>query len=204
MDSLDPHQFYSITGRDSLDKVLAGIDAALSEGIKVKVNVVLMKGFSLARLQRFLDWIKPLPVTLRFIELMETGDHHQFYSANHLTGQPLKNHLLENGWQPLLRQKDSGPAQEFVHPDFEGRIGLILPYSKDFCQTCNRLRMSATGKLHLCLFSEHGIDVRPFLQANDVKGLRKTLQEVLLSKHSSHYLHEGMTGATRHLAMLGG
>lgn len=204
IDSLDPRQFHSITGKDSLKKVLDGIDRAIDAGIKVKVNAVLMQGFTDNRLQRFLNWLKTMPVTLRFIELMETGDHHDFYMQKQLRGESLKAQLAEAGWQPIIRQVNSGPAQEFIHPEYAGRIGLIMPYSKDFCSTCNRLRLSAVGKLHLCLFSEYGIDMRDHLTTGDVIGLRKALQEVLLSKHSTHFLHDGNTGATRNLAMLGG
>ena len=79
-----------------------------------------------------------------------------------------------------------------------------MPYSKDFCATCNRLRVAANGKLHLCLFSEHGIDIRPHLQNADVNALMAHLQQLLMQKHATHYLQDGNTGATSHLAMLGG
>uniref|UniRef100_UPI003BAA2DBB GTP 3',8-cyclase MoaA n=1 Tax=Alteromonas abrolhosensis TaxID=1892904 RepID=UPI003BAA2DBB len=168
IDSLDPRQFAAITGQDKLKAVLRGLDAALDAGLDVKVNSVLLNDFSDSRLHRFLAWLKDMPVTLRFIELMETGDLNQFFNKQHQSGTPLKSTLLEMGWQPLLRRKDAGPAQEFYHPDYAGRIGLIMPYSKDFCKTCNRLRVSAPGKLHLCLFSENGIDMRHLLATGNV------------------------------------
>lgn len=108
------------------------------------------------------------------------------------------------GWQPIVPRKDAGPAQEFYHPDYAGKIGLIMPYSKDFCKTCNRLRVSAPGKLHLCLFSENGIDMRDLLAKGDVQEVVTFLKHALGTKHATHYLHEGKTGATKHLAMLGG
>ena len=204
IDSLDPRQFAAITGQDKLKAVLRGLDAAIEAGLDVKVNSVLLNDFSDKRLHRFLEWLKTMPVTLRFIELMETGDLSQFFANQHQSGSPLKTSLLEMGWQPLLRRKDAGPAQEFYHPDYVGKIGLIMPYSKDFCKTCNRLRVSAPGKLHLCLFSENGIDMRDLLRAGDVDQVVHFLREVLGQKHETHYLHEGKTGATKHLAMLGG
>ena len=204
IDSLDPRQFAAITGQDKLKAVLRGLDAAIEAGLDVKVNSVLLNDFSDKRLHRFLEWLKTMPVTLRFIELMETGDLSQFFANQHQSGSPLKTALLEMGWQPLLRRKDAGPAQEFYHPDYVGKIGLIMPYSKDFCKTCNRLRVSAPGKLHLCLFSENGIDMRDLLRAGDVDQVVHFLREVLGQKHETHYLHEGKTGATKHLAMLGG
>lgn len=204
IDSLDPRQFAAITGQDKLKAVLRGLDAALDAGLDVKVNSVLLNDFSDSRLHRFLAWLKDMPVTLRFIELMETGDLNQFFNKQHQSGTPLKSTLLEMGWQPLLRRKDAGPAQEFYHPDYAGRIGLIMPYSKDFCKTCNRLRVSAPGKLHLCLFSDNGIDMRHLLANGNVDDVVAFLQGVLGQKHETHYLHEGKTGATKHLAMLGG
>ena len=204
IDSLDPRQFAAITGQDKLKAVLRGLDAAIDAGLDVKVNSVLLNDFSDSRLHRFLAWLKDMPVTLRFIELMETGNLNQFFNKQHQSGTPLKSTLLDMGWQPLLRRKDAGPAQEFYHPDYAGKIGLIMPYSKDFCKTCNRLRVSAPGKLHLCLFSENGIDMRHLLATGNVDEVVAFLQDVPGQKHETHYLHEGKTGATKHLAMLGG
>lgn len=204
IDSLDPRQFAAITGQDKLKAVLRGLDAAIDADLDVKVNSVLLNDFSDSRLHRFLAWLKNMPVTLRFIELMETGDLNQFFNKQHQSGSPLKTTLLDMGWQPLLRRKDAGPAQEFYHPDYAGKIGLIMPYSKDFCKTCNRLRVSAPGKLHLCLFSENGIDMRHLLADGNVDDVTNFLQNVLGQKHETHFLHEGKTGATKHLAMLGG
>ena len=86
-----------------------------------------------------------------------------------------------------------------------GSIGLIAPYSKDFCESCNRLRVSAKGNLHLCLFGELGYSLRSYLQ-ND--GQIEELQEKILSlmkyKKETHYLHQGETGMTEHLASIGG
>ncbi|WP_420935538.1 GTP 3',8-cyclase MoaA [Alteromonas sp. A081] len=204
IDSLDPRQFAAITGQDKLQSVLRGLDAAIDAKLEVKVNSVLLNDFSDSRLQRFLSWLKGMPVTLRFIELMETGELSQFFSKQHQSGSPLKTTLENMGWQPIVPRKDAGPAQEFYHPDYAGKIGLIMPYSKDFCKTCNRLRVSAPGKLHLCLFSENGIDMRDLLAKGDVQEVVTFLKQALGKKHATHYLHEGNTGATKHLAMLGG
>lgn len=79
-----------------------------------------------------------------------------------------------------------------------------MPYSKDFCATCNRLRISATGKLHLCLFADQGLDIRPTLQPENTNELQTKLIELLGNKEATHWLQDGYTGATKHLAMLGG
>jgi len=206
IDSLDPAVFAAITGHRRLRDLLAGLDRALELGIpRVKVNVVLLRGQNDDQIDRFLDWLRGMPITLRFIELMRTGDNAEFFRNHHVAGEDLRRRLLESGWSPVLRSRDAGPAQEFHHPDYQGRIGLIMPYGKDFCATCNRLRVSATGALHLCLFSEQGIDLRHLLQADDQREeLIGFLRARLADKKISHFLHDGFSGGTRHLAMIGG
>ncbi|WP_133471518.1 GTP 3',8-cyclase MoaA [Paraglaciecola marina] len=204
IDSLDPRMFASITGHNKLESILRGIDKALALGVRVKVNAVLMKQYNEKELEPFLAWLKTTPVTLRLIELMQTGDNNEFFQQNHVSGMPIKDKLLAGGWSQLIRDKSSGPAQEFYHPDFEGRMGLIMPYSKDFCASCNRLRISSLGKLHLCLFSEQGLDIRPALQSANDEMLQHQLTALLGDKKATHWLQEGYTGATKHLAMIGG
>lgn len=204
IDSLDPRMFASITGHDSLDSILAGIEKGLTLGLKVKVNAVLMRQYNEKEFNGFLEWVKSSPISLRLIELMQTGDNQPFFQQNHVSAEPLKNQLLQSGWCQVIRGKAAGPAQEFYHPDYAGKIGLIMPYSKDFCASCNRLRISATGKLHLCLFAEQGLDIRRYISAGDESGLRQELISLLGDKEATHWLQEGLTGATKHLAMLGG
>ncbi|MGS2720216.1 GTP 3',8-cyclase MoaA [Paraglaciecola aestuariivivens] len=204
IDSLDPRMFKAITGHDKLKAILSGIHKALALGVKVKVNAVLMKQYNAHDLQHFLDWIKTTPITFRLIELMQTGDNLNFFEKNHVSGMPIKQQLLKEGWGQQVQDKTAGPAQEFFHPDYQGKIGLIMPYSKDFCATCNRLRISSTGKLHLCLFAEQGLDIRRFLQTPNSDLLQQRLIELLADKEATHWLQDGYTGGTTHLAMLGG
>jgi cyclic pyranopterin phosphate synthase len=204
IDSLDPRMFAAITGHNKLETILRGIDKAIALGVKVKVNAVLMKKYNEKELQNFLNWLKNTPVTLRLIELMQTGDNVTFFNQNHVSGMPIKKHLLKSGWEQMIRDKTAGPAQEFFHPEYQGKIGLIMPYSKDFCATCNRLRISAVGKLHLCLFADQGLDIRPALQSADSSELQANLINLLGDKEATHWLQDGFTGATKHLAMLGG
>lgn len=205
IDSLDPRMFHTITGHDKFDEVMKGIDMAQDLGLaKIKVNAVLMRQFNEREFQSYLDWVKQRKLTLRFIELMQTGDNTRFFNENHISGQDLKQRILRQGWQRVIREKDAGPAQEFEHPDHIGRVGLIMPYSKDFCNSCNRLRVSSLGKLHLCLFSEYGLDLRQYLQQDDPDALAAQIYSLLGDKKASHYLHDGLTGGTKHLAMLGG
>ncbi|MFQ6372285.1 GTP 3',8-cyclase MoaA [Shewanella sp. YIC-542] len=206
VDSLDPRMFYQITGENRFDQVMRGVDAALNAGFeRVKINAVLLKDLNDKDLPRFLHWIKHTPIDLRFIELMETGLGHDYFEAHHLAGESIKGRLMAAGWLYDQPGADDGPAQNFSHPDYQGRIGLIMPYSKDFCASCNRLRVSATGKLHLCLFTEQGLDLRDLLQSTaQQEALIARLHQQLQLKKETHFLHQGITGVTQHLASIGG
>ncbi|WP_428619408.1 GTP 3',8-cyclase MoaA, partial [Shewanella sp.] len=206
VDSLDPRMFYQITGENKFDEVMRGVDAALEAGFeRVKINAVLLKGLNDKDLPRFLHWIKHTPIDLRFIELMETGLGREYFKAHHLAGADIKSQLIQDGWQLDQSAVDDGPAQNFSHDDFMGRIGLIMPYEKNFCASCNRLRVSAKGKLHLCLFTEHGVDLRDLLQSHTQRDeLIERLHGQLRAKKETHFLHDGITGVTQHLASIGG
>ncbi|WP_043318998.1 GTP 3',8-cyclase MoaA [Microbulbifer sp. HZ11] len=204
IDSLDNAEFAHITGHDCLPKIRTGIDRALELGIQTKVNAVLLSDGAQARLHQFLDWLKTTPVTLRFIELMQTGDNRDYFASNHVRGSDIEQQLIESGWQLLPRALDAGPAREYVHPDYAGRIGLITPYSKDFCNSCNRLRISAQGKLHLCLFSDAGLDLRETIRTGDADALAEKVRALIGNKEVSHYLQQGNTGGTQNLSIIGG
>lgn len=206
IDSLNPESFRLITGSQQHQSILAGLDKALSLGLdKLKVNTVLMREYNLSQLDSFLNWLKHTPVSLRLIELMQTGDNQQFFEQQHVSGETIKQQIEQQGWLPIVRLKDAGPAQEYCHPDYAGKIGFILPYANDFCTSCNRLRVSATGNLHKCLFAEQGQSLRHFLQSSEQKeALKVWLQQQLQTKAVSHFLHDKQVGATKHLAMLGG
>ena len=204
IDSLNPDRFAAITGHDRLASIQRGIDRALEFGLPVKVNAVLMKGFNDTELQSFLDWVRDSPITVRFIELMQTGDHPVFFSEHHVRGEGIKYQLHQAGWIEKPRRLEAGPAIELAHPDYLGSMGFILPYSRDFCSGCNRLRISSTGKLHLCLFGEQGYDIRSLMTEHSEEHLVQELHRLVGLKDESHYLNVGKTGATRHFAMLGG
>lgn len=204
IDSLDAAEFARITGHDCLPRILTGIDRALALGVQTKVNAVLLSDGAGERLQQFLHWLRDTPVTLRFIELMQTGDNRSYFASNHLRGDTIERQLIEGGWQLLPRAIDAGPAREYAHPDYRGSIGLITPYGRDFCQSCNRLRVSAQGKLHLCLFADAGLDLREEIRRGDVDALAERIRNLVVGKAASHFLQQGQTGATRNLSVIGG
>ena len=206
VDSLNSERFHAITGQDKLAHVLEGIEAAKAAGFtNIKINSVLLKEVTDRTLPEFLAWIKREALSVRFIELMQTGENLAFFKQHHISANVIIQQLLEHGFVPELRKPDSGPAQEFTHPDYAGKIGIIAPYSKDFCKSCNRLRVTSRGKLMLCLFGEGGYDLRPYLQADDQREeLIDAIASALHFKHETHYLQQGITGSTPHLATLGG
>ena len=206
LDSLNPESFRLITGSHAHKDILSGIDTALALGLeKVKVNAVLMKQYNQQQMAAFLAWLKHKPVYLRFIELMQTADNHDFFTQHHVSGERLKAEFESQGWLPIVKKQDAGPAQEYYHPHYQGKIGFILPYSNEFCQSCNRLRVSATGHLHTCLFAQEGQSLRHLVQYPEQKEqLKAWLWSALKHKDVSHHLHQQQVGATKHLAMLGG
>ena len=206
VDSLDPRMFHQITGINKFDEVMRGIDRAFDVGYhKVKVNSVLMKNLNDHEFNQFLTWVKNRPIQMRFIELMQTGEMDSFFERHHLSGEILAQKLLSQGWQLQQRGATDGPAKVFSHPDYQGEIGLIMPYEKNFCASCNRLRVSAKGKLHLCLFGEEGIELRDLLQSEEQQGiLQSRIFSALQGKREHHYLHQGNSGIRNHLASIGG
>ena len=116
-----------------------------------------------------------------------------------------KKYLSENNWLHQTYGKDAGPSLNYIHPDFKGKFGVIAPYSKDFCKTCNRLRITARGDLRLCLFGNNGTSIRHLLQKNSQKD---ELMDLIISqlhlKKASHHLELGDTGITPNLSSTGG
>lgn len=206
VDSLKPERFHQITGHDRLREVLEGVDNALAAGFeKVKINVVLLKGINDDELNNYLNWIRKTPIDIRFIELMQTGDNLEYFHRYHVPADTIRKQLLKRCWTETLRAKENGPAVNFTHPDYAGSIGLIAPYSRDFCKGCNRLRVTATGDLRLCLFGNSGTALRDLLQSDEQQeALMARIEAQLQYKKSSHFLAFGDTGITPHLASVGG
>lgn len=205
IDSLDRAAFQRITGHDRLHSVIRGLDRALALGLPaVKVNGVLLRDGLAGGFETFAEFVRERPVSVRFIELMRTGDNADFFCAQHVPGRTLTDWLEAGGWTPLPRGADDGPAVEYAHADYAGRIGLIAPYSPGFCDGCNRLRITARGALRLCLFGELGVDLRDLLQDEDSTLLKGRIVAALMGKPKGHRLAEGVSGDTRQLAQFGG
>jgi cyclic pyranopterin phosphate synthase len=206
IDSLDSTRFAKLTGYDRLDEILEAVEWALSDtALKVKLNAVLIPDSINQDLDLFLEWVRTRSATVRFIELMPTAGNQDFFKSQHLKAGILRQRLLAQDWKEIPKADGDGPALEFSHPDYQGRIGIIAPYSSDFCKTCNRLRVTSRGALRLCLFAEGEHSLRHLLQSPSQKDELKTYLQVLLSrKEASHYLPEGRYGNNKTFSAMGG
>lgn len=206
VDSLDPARFARITGHDRLREILDGIEIARDAGFaSIKLNAVLMRNINDHELEAMMHFVSERDLSLRFIEVMRTNDNAEFFAARHVSGDSVIERLEAAGWQRLAREAGAGPAVEFGHPVAKGRIGIIAPYSKDFCTSCNRLRLGSDGRMHLCLFGDGGIDLRALLQRDaQLDELVERIAALTATKAPAHRLHDGNSGATPHLASIGG
>ena len=208
IDSLNRETFKNLTGHDRLLDILEGIKTLQSLNFKnIKVNAVLLKGINDSEkdFEAFANFIENNKIDFRFIELMETGDNLEFFKKNHVPAKIFKDYLEKNKWVYQTHGKDAGPAINYINPEFKGKFGLIAPYSKDFCKTCNRLRITSRGDLRLCLFGNTGTSIRHLLQSDDQK---EELVDLVISqlrlKKASHHLELGDTGITPNLSSTGG
>ena len=150
-------------------------------------------------------YIKKNKVDCRYIELMRTGDNLDCFKKYHVSSNTFKEYLNENNWIYQTFGKDAGPSLNYINPNFKGKFGIIAPYSKDFCKSCNRLRITSRGDLRLCLFGNTGINLRHLLQEDDqLNELKDLILKQMKFKKESHYLELGDTGSTKNLSKTGG
>jgi cyclic pyranopterin phosphate synthase len=206
VDSLNRETFKQITGMDRLESILDGLEHALTLGFEsVKINAVLLDGWNETELSTFMEWIRNRPVSVRFIELMETGHNIEFFRRRHISAGKIQFELLKSGWSPRKRGGAEGPAIVYEHPHYQGTLGLIAPYSEDFCVSCNRLRVSSVGALRLCLFGSGDASLRDLLQSElQTPELVARIRALVAQKPEAHLLKEGNYGNTWNLSSIGG
>jgi len=208
IDSLNRETFKNVTGHDRLPEILKGVNKLQDLGFeKIKVNAVLLNGINSSE-KDFESWskfIKDNKVDFRYIELMQTGDNLGYFKKYHVSANIFKNYLNKNKWIHQTLGRDAGPSLNYINPEYKGKFGIIAPYSKDFCKTCNRLRITSRGDLRLCLFGNTGISVRHLLQKDDqLNELKDLILKQMQFKKESHYLELGDTGSTKNLSKTGG
>tara|TARA_B100000214_G_scaffold127329_1_gene90544 strand:+ start:174 stop:1166 length:993 start_codon:yes stop_codon:yes gene_type:complete len=208
IDSLKRKTFSNITSHDRLPEILEGIKILQDLGFEnIKLNGVLLNGVNSSKedFEMWSEFLKINKIDFRYIELMRTGDNLDYFNKYHVSSKIFKNYLDENKWVVQTRGKDSGPALNYIHPEFKGKFGIIAPYSKDFCKSCNRLRITSRGDLRLCLFGNTGISLRHLLQRDDqLDELKNLILKQMRFKKESHYLELGETGLTTNLSTTGG
>ena len=208
IDSLDREIFKDITGHDRLPEILHGIENLQNIGfVNIKINAVLLNGIN-SSIKDFNNWasyIEKNKVDFRYIELMRTGDNLDYFNKYHVSSKIFKEYLKENKWIYQTFGKDAGPSLNYINPKYKGKFGIIAPYSKDFCKSCNRLRITSRGDLRLCLFGNTGINLRHLLQKDDqLNELKDLIMKQMQFKKESHYLELGDTGSTVNLSKTGG
>jgi len=208
IDSLDPKTFKKITGHDRLEEILRGIKNLQKLNFRnIKINAVLLKGINDSEkdFDSWAEFIKNNEIDFRYIELMQTGDNLDYFNKYHVPSKKFVDYLNNNNWIIQTFGKDAGPAKNYLNPKFKGKFGVIAPYSKDFCKSCNRLRITAKGDLRLCLFGNTGINIRHLMQKdNQIEELKDLILKQLNFKKESHYLEIGETGLTKNLSTTGG
>tara|TARA_B100000700_G_scaffold60749_1_gene66476 strand:+ start:673 stop:1665 length:993 start_codon:yes stop_codon:yes gene_type:complete len=208
IDSLNRETFKVITGHDRLPEIIEGIRNLQNLNFQnIKINAVLLKGINDSE-KNFDQWskfIKINKIDFRYIELMQTGDGLDYFKKYHIPAKIFKNYLNKKNWIHQTLGRDAGPSLNYIHPEYKGKFGIIAPYSKDFCKSCNRLRITSRGDLRLCLFGSTGISVRHLIQRDDqLEELKDLILKQLNFKKESHYLELGKTGLTNNLSTTGG
>ena len=208
IDSLERNIFKKVTGHDRLPEILQGIKILQQLNFEnIKINAVLLNGINASEKDFDLwgEFIKKNKVDLRYIELMQTGDNLDYFNKYHISSKIFKDYLNKKKWIYQTFGKDAGPSLNYINPDYKGKFGIIAPYSKDFCRTCNRLRITSRGDLRLCLFGSTGISIRHLLQKDDqIEELQDLIVGQMKFKKESHYLELGETGLTKNLSTIGG
>ncbi|MDR2500852.1 MAG: GTP 3',8-cyclase MoaA [Treponema sp.] len=201
LDALDPQVFHRITRRRGLAAIFQGMDRALASGIRVKINCVPLRGVNDRHLIPLASLAEQRPIAVRFIELMPLGAGE---GLEPVPGAQVKA-LLEERFGPLrelppgeARSAGNGPARYYAVPGFTGTIGLINPISDGFCETCNRLRLSAEGVLKPCLAHDLGLDLRSLIRsgASDRETLR-AMTALIAQKPKGHTFAAPLERAVR-------
>ena len=210
LDTLDPAKFAEITRWGRLPQVLDGIQAAKAAGLRVKINAVALKGFNEDVLFPLLDWCAREDHDLTFIEVMPMGED---MTANRLDQYwPLKDlraRLAERLTLTDLTERTGGPARYVRVEETGQKVGFITPLTHNFCESCNRVRLTCTGELYMCLGQEDMADLRAPLRASpDDAALEQAIHAAIARKPKGHdfdYSRQKVAGQiTRHMSHTGG
>jgi GTP 3',8-cyclase len=166
LDTLDPAKFRTVTRWGDLDKVLAGIEAAQSAGLAVKINTVALKNFNEDEIPALIDWAHGKGMALTLIEVMPMGEIGDGRIDQYLPLSLLRTRLAKHYTMTDLSEDTGGPARFVRIAETGGKLGFITPMTHNFCESCNRVRVTCTGTLHTCLGQEDASDLRKPLRAS--------------------------------------
>ncbi|EAH8149426.1 GTP 3',8-cyclase MoaA [Campylobacter coli] len=178
LDTLESKKAKILAQKDVLDSVLAGIDEALSIGLKVKLNTVALKGLNDDELIPLLEFAKSKNIQIRFIEFME--NIHAYGKLQGLKRDEIIQILSQKYQVKLIKKAEKAPVSIYSADDYE--FGIIDPHSHEFCDSCNRIRLSAEGLLIPCLYFDEALSIKEAVRKGDINAAAKILQEVLRNK----------------------
>jgi cyclic pyranopterin phosphate synthase len=204
LDSLSADTFKRITDSSRHDQVMHFIDQALEAGFDVKVNTVLLRNHNRPELESLVVWAREKPITLRFIELMKTEVNHEHYENWFVSNREALEVISRLGYERravVTESEPAGPAVLYHHPFKPGRVGLISPLSCNFCDRCNRIRVTARGGLRLCLFDSQ--DYQLPVEGSEEE-LVQEIRRVISLKPEGHELNHGRFGNVGHFRSIGG
>ena len=208
VDSLQRDHFYELTRRDALDQVLEGLEllATFPEAHPIKVNAVAMRGFTEQEVLPFARLARSTSYEVRFIEFMPLDADRAWTPAQVLTGEEIRAAIEQVYPLVALPREPSATARVYGFADGPGRIGFINPVSEPFCADCNRVRLTADGRLRTCLFSLNETDLRsPLRDGADDAQLEQIIRDAVWRKELKHHVGErGFVQPARSMSAIGG
>jgi GTP 3',8-cyclase len=209
LDTLDPGKFRAITRWGDLGKVLDGIDAAQAAGLKIKINTVALKGFNEAEIPELLRWTHGRGMDMTVIETMPMGEVDVDRTDQYLPLSLLRANLERQFTLADIPYKTGGPARYVEVLETGGRLGFITPLTHNFCESCNRVRLTCTGTLYMCLGQEDAADLRAPLRASEGNELlSNAIDEAIGRKPKGHdFVIDRRTkrpAVSRHMSVTGG
>jgi cyclic pyranopterin phosphate synthase len=187
LDTLDADKFRAITRWGALDQVLAGIDAAQAAGLKIKINAVALKGVNDDEFPQLLEWAHGRGMDLTLIEVMPLGEIGEGRLDQYLPLSLVRARLAERYRLDDIDYRTGGPARYVRVAETGGRLGFITPLTHNFCESCNRVRVTCTGTLYMCLGQEDAADLRKPLRASEGNDLLyAAIDEAISRKPKGH------------------